>query len=329
MSNTPIIKFKDTILSGQYDFDLIALEIFNFQYKNNTIYKNYIDSLDIPTQNINSIKEIPFLPIEFFKTHQIKSTTFLTEKVYKSSGTGLTGRSMHHMIDNHFYLSLARSTFEHFYSPLEEYIVAAVLPSYQEQGDSSLIAMTDYFIQATKNQLSGYYLESLDDINKLLLKAKESRKKILFIGVTYALLNMAQKGLVIGNKHIVMETGGMKGRGKELIREELHAILKQGLGVEHIHSEYGMTELTSQAYSKGEGIFNLPSSMRILARDINDPFNYVSEGKTGGANIIDLGNFSTCSFIETKDMVRLKSDGFEILGRFDNSDLRGCNLLLV
>ena len=233
------------------------------------------------------------------------------------------------MIDNQFYLQLSKSIFESYYGPLEDMIIAAILPSYQEQGNSSLIAMADYFITSSKDKNSGYYLDEPAPLDHLVAYANRLNKKILLIGVTYALLKLASAGLTIGDPHIVMETGGMKGRGKELIREELHQKLKNGLHVSNIHSEYGMTELTSQAYSQGDGIFRTPNSMEVKIRDINDPFRYVKPGKSGGANIIDLGNFASCSFIETKDIVRQKAGEFEVLGRFDNSDLRGCNLLLV
>ncbi|MEL6559465.1 MAG: acyl transferase [Bacteroidota bacterium] len=305
------------------------MDVFRFQYEHNTVYQQYANSLNVRIGNVKSIQEIPFLPIEFHKNHTIKSTNFEAEKIYKSSGTGDIGRSKHHVADNDFYLRHALNLFTQYYGPIEDFIIIAVLPSYQEQGDSSLISMVDYFINKSANDLSGYYLGKPEEIASLLPKLNQSGKKVLFLGVTYALLELADSKPDLSGL-IVMETGGMKGRGREMIREELHAHLCASFNVDSIHSEYGMTELLSQAYSKGKGYFRLPKSMKIIIRDVNDPFHYVSNDKTGGINIIDLANVNSCSFIETKDLGRsLDGDFYEIMGRFDNSDLRGCNLLLV
>ena len=329
MSKHLTTAFKEAILSSNYHFDSLALEIFQFQAIHNAVYSNYLAMLGVQRENIHSVQEIPFLPIEFYKTHAVRSTEYIAEKIYKSSGTGESGRSRHYMHENAYYLQHAKQLFEAQYGSLSKYIMAAILPSYQQQGDSSLIAMADYFIEETADPASGYYLGQHDELENLASESSRKGKKLLVLGVTFALLQIAEKPINL-NGHIVMETGGMKGRGRELVREELHQILCSAFNVTEIHSEYGMTELTSQAYAKKLGVFHLPKSMKVLIRDINDPFHYLSNDKTGGVNIIDLANFMTCSFIETKDVGRrLKADQFEILGRFDNSDIRGCNLLIV
>lgn len=329
MQKNLINHFKKAILSQDYTFEELALDIFRFQYQHNIVYQQFTNALNLSINNINSIKEIPFLPIELYKNHTIKSTDFIAEKIYKSSGTGDSGRSKHHVADNDFYLQHALNLFTDSYGSVEDFIIIAILPSYQEQGESSLIAMVDYFIQKSGNKLSGYYLGKRTEIDGLLPSLHRSGKKILILGVTYALLELAENKPDFSG-FIVMETGGMKGRRREIIREELHRYLCDSFNVESIHSEYGMTELMSQAYSKEKGHFRLPKSMKILIRDVNDPFHYISNDKTGGINIIDLANIYSCSFIETKDLGRsLKGDFYEIMGRFDNSDLRGCNLLLI
>lgn len=329
MQKNLISRFKKAILSEDYSFEELALDVFRFQYEHNTVYQQYANSLNIRVNNVKSLEGIPFLPVEFYKNHTIKSTNFEAEKIYKSSGTGDFGRSKHYVADNEFYLQHAANIFRHNYGKISDFIIIAILPSYQEQGSSSLISMVDHFIKTSKNSLSGYYLGKPDEISSLLPKLHQSKKRILFLGVTYALLELAESKPDLSG-FIVMETGGMKGRGREMIREELHLHLCKSFNVDAIHSEYGMTELLSQAYSHGKGYFRLPKSMKILVRDVNDPFHYVSNDKTGGINIIDLANLNSCSFIETKDLGRsLKGNFYEIMGRFDNSDLRGCNLLLV
>ena len=324
-----IESFKEAILSSNYHFDSLAMDIFRFQAEHNALYNKYLATLNVQPRNIHSVQEIPFLPIEFYKSHKVKATEYVAKKVYKSSGTGESGRSRHYMHDNQYYLQHTQQLFEAQYGPLTNYIIAAILPSYQEQGDSSLIAMADYFIRQTGDETSGYYLGQHDELIRLAKYCKAKDKKLLILGVTFALLEIAEKPIDLQG-HVIMETGGMKGRGKELVREELHQRLCDAFNVTQIHSEYGMTELTSQAYAKRLGQFQLPKSMQVYIRDINDPFHYLSNDKTGGINIVDLANFMTCSFIETKDVGRrLKGNQFEILGRFDNSDIRGCNLLVV
>lgn len=329
MPDYPIDRIKKILISGSFDFESLALVIFNFQYQHNPVYQSYIDSLKVQPKNVKTLQEIPFLPVEFFKDHEVTTTNFVPQKVYKSSGTGKTGRSMHLVSDNDFYLRNSLQIFRHFYHDADRLIIAALLPSYQEQGDSSLIAMTDYFIRRSGDELSGYFRGDPDELLKIKKSAEARGKRVLLLGVTYALLQLAESRPDFSG-HIIMETGGMKGRGRELVREELHKILCSAYNVSSIHSEYGMTELMSQAYSAGDGIFQLPGTLRILLRDVNDPFSYLSNDKTGGVNVIDLANITSCSFVETKDLGRKKgNNSFEILGRFDNSDLRGCNLLLV
>lgn len=308
---------------NEQNFEGKALEVFDFQYRTNNIYKLYCDYLGKSTDNVTSLKDIPFLPIEFFKTHEIKSGNWEHEAVFLSSGTTGQQRSKHFVKDLDFYDTLTQNIFERFFPKIEELQVLALLPSYQEQGHSSLIRMVDQFIKKGMPG-SGYYLEK---DQSLLEKVKSPEPKLL-IGVSYALLNISDNNTINSQNIIVMETGGMKGRRKELTRYELHKILKNGFGVEKIYSEYGMTELMSQAYTKGDVLFDIPPWMKVLSREINDPFSYVTE-RTGGLNMIDLSNIYTCSFVEIKDLVKIRKKGFfEVLGRFDNSEIRGCNLLV-
>lgn len=312
-------KFKHTLFEiNEETFDDSSLAVFDYQFHSCDIYQSYCKHLRRTPKSVKSVAEIPFIPIEFFKNHAIKSGHWIEQRTFKSSGTTATGRSKHYIKDLAFYHHTARKAFEDKLGSLSQYIIIAILPSYQSQGDSSLISMVDHFMRYSHPE-SGYYLQS--DINQVL---KLPSKKLV-IGVSYALLDLAEKGLEFENT-IVMETGGMKGRRKEIIRTEFHEILRKGFGVKEIWSEYGMTELQSQAYGRN-GYFELPGWSKYLIRDINDPFSYQTR-KTGGINIIDLCNIDTCSFIETKDLGRGVDGGFEVLGRFDNSDIRGCNLMI-
>lgn len=323
--------FKDSILNINADsFEELSLEIFNFQVKANKIYGEYADSLGIVVDEVVSIDQIPFLPIEFFKSYDIKSGNWLPEKTFLSSGTTSAARSKHLIEDETFYRGICKSIFESFYGPLSESTILALLPSYQQQGNSGLINMVDFFIKESKTEHSGYFLNDYAKLEEAIDEELRNDRNVVLFGVSFALLEFSRyagrnlKGLK------VVETGGMKGRGREYTKEELHAVLKEGLGVDIVHSEYGMTELMSQAYSGGEGRFDTPDWMRIVIREMNDPFNYLQDGKTGGINVIDLANVHSCSFIETKDIGIVRQDGkFEILGRIDNSDLRGCNLLVT
>ena len=310
------------------NFKSCALDLFKYQATNNEVYKSYISHLGITPDNINQIEEIPFLPIEFFKTHEVRTGEWTPDCIYLSSGTGRAERSRHFIKDRTHYLELAQVTFERFYEPLSGTIVLALLPSYQEQGDSSLIAMVDHFINQTNDQTSGFI--SINNLESALSEALNKNKKVYLFGVSYALLDARLTGIQFPDRLTVIETGGMKGRKKEITRFELHKRIMNTFGIDQVNSEYGMTELLSQAYALSGGKFLTPPWMKVLIRDLNDPFTYETPGNSGGINVIDLGNVHSCAFIETKDIGKIGEDGrFEVLGRFDNSDLRGCNLLMA
>jgi hypothetical protein len=309
------------------DFNKIALEIFARQAKNCIVYKEFIGGLNIDAQAVRTVEEIPFLPIEFFKSHAILSSTASPEVTFTSSGT-IT--SSHFVTDVSWYVESFRRAFSLFYGDIEKYTVLALLPAYLEREGSSLIYMADDLIRQSKNPDSGFFLYDHDKLYQQLKKQQGAKKPTILIGVTFALLDFIEKYTLDFPELIVMETGGMKGRRKEMIREELHEQLCHGFGVKAIHSEYGMTELLSQAYSKGEGIFNCPPWMKIIVRDTNDPMTLLNKDKAGGINVIDLANINSCSFVATQDLGKVYADNsFEVLGRFDNSDIRGCNLLIA
>ncbi len=316
-------------INSEADFERLALSIFQYQAKENKIYSKFLDILGVKVNELNNLEEIPFLPIELFKSQSIFCGTDEPEIIFSSSGTTGVVQSKHRVKNLSVYIDSFRKGFNHFYGEISDYTILALLPSYLERDGSSLIYMVDDLIKESKNSSSGYFLYNHDELNSLLLRLKAEKKKTILIGVTYALLDFTEAYNLDFPELIVMETGGMKGKRKELIKEELHQLLCKGFGVEYIHSEYGMTELLSQAYSKGKGIFNTPPWMRVLVRDTNDPFSTLEAGKTGGLNIIDLANIYSCSFIVTQDLGRKHTDGsFEVLGRFDNSEIRGCNLLV-
>lgn len=314
----------------QDTFDSLALSIYAYQFNNNPVYKRYVELLAAQRGPIKPTKleEIPFLPISFFKSDNIQSGIWDAEVIYTSSSTTGTIPSKHFVKNKQIYLASSLSIFEEFYGNIENYVILALLPGYLERKGSSLVAMADYFIKSSKSEHSGFYL---NDHRALLNNINEARavgKKILLLGVSFALWELAEKKFDLHDV-IVMETGGMKGRGPELPKAAFHEFLKTGLNVEKIHSEYGMTELLSQAYSKGETIFELSKSMRILTRDITDPFSYTTLNKAGVINIIDLMNLDSCSFIATDDLgMCLPDNKFQILGRLDHSEMRGCNLLV-
>lgn len=313
------------------DFQDRALELFEFQAKNNPIYKAYLDARKIKVTSIKTIEEIPFLPIGFFKEHQVISGAPESfSGFFSSSGTTGAITSRHYIWSENFYLEHSLNLFEREYGPIKDFHVLALLPSYLERKGSSLVRMADYFIQESGSDHSGFYLYNHRELVDKLRLLKDEKGKVLLLGVTFGLLDLVEGGHALPKMEnlIVMETGGMKGRRKEMIREEIHQLLKSGFGLAQIHSEYGMTELMSQAYSKGDGKYNLPPTMRVLIRDVNDPFSW-SNRSQGGINIIDLANFYSCAFLETQDLGRIGPDGMlEVLGRFDNSELRGCNLML-
>ncbi len=314
-----------------FDFEETALALFRQQAAYCPVYKQYLQHLGRDPQRVGRLQGIPFLPIEFFKTHAVKTGDFTPEVTFYSSGTTQSTRSQHHVGSLDLYLRTTQRIFESFYGSLTDYVVLALLPSYLEQGGSSLVAMVDYFVRQTGQQEEGFYLRNHGHLLQSVKSAQQKGKKVLLIGVSYALLDWADElqGREDFSHVTIMETGGMKGRRREMIREELHAYLKQGFGVAAIHSEYGMTELLSQAYSLGDGLFRPGYTMQVLLRDLNDPFTISPDLRSGGINVIDLANVDSCAFIETKDIGRLHGNGmFEVLGRFDNSDIRGCNLLI-
>ncbi len=317
-------------IKSQIDFKDITMQVFNFQFENNAVYRSFCDLLYKHPSDIKSIEDIPFLPIQFFKTHSVLSNKELTKKTFTSSGTTGSRTSKHHITDLSIYETSFTRAFESSYGPIEDYVILALLPSYLEREGSSLIYMVDSMIRESKHPESGFYLNNISELKDQLMTLDGKGKKTLLIGVSFALLDLVETHTFNLDNTIVMETGGMKGRRKELIREELHSLLKTGFGVEHIHSEYGMTELLSQAYSKGNGIFNCPNWMKILTRDPEDALTIQSVGKTGGINVIDLANLNSCSFIATQDLGRIHNDGsFQVIGRFDTSDIRGCNLMVL
>jgi len=311
-------------------FKLQALSIFQYQYRNNPIYREFCDYLNATDESVVELNHIPFLPIEFFKNKKIISGNEKTQVIFSSSGTTGSLTSKHYVSDIQIYQESYRKAFSEFYSDISEYCVLALLPSYLEREGSSLIFMMNDLIAQSNHKASGFYLDAMDVLPEKLAKLDAQGTKIILIGVSFALLDLVEAHSFSLKNTIVMETGGMKGRRKEMIREELHQLLKNGFGVSQIHSEYGMTELLSQAYSKENGIFYTPPWMKILIRDTEDPLTSQTYGKTGGINIIDLANINSCSFIATQDLGKRYKDGsFEILGRFDNSDIRGCNLMVL
>ena len=313
-------------ISNEGEFNSIALEVFDFQYKNIPVYKKYVDLIQSQKKSINHYKEIPFLPIDFFKSNHIIADNSKIEKTFLSSGTGNTIRSKHLVKDLELYEQSFSTGYEHFYSDPKEWTILALLPSYLDQGDSSLIYMVNNFINKSENPESNYIKYDLDVLKNLILKLKD--KNVLLIGVSYALLELSELGSFNFENWVIMETGGMKGRRREMVRQELHQQLKKAFNVDAIHSEYGMTELLSQAYSKKNGLFKTPPWMKFIIRDFEDPYSLAKINSSGGINIIDLANIYSCSFIETQDIGKeVEKDSFEILGRFDQSEVRGCNLL--
>jgi phenylacetate-coenzyme A ligase PaaK-like adenylate-forming protein len=337
------------------NFEALALEVFRFQAENNPVYKDFLQALKVDPVNIRAITRIPFLPVRFFKSHEIKTTAFQPEAIFESSGTSGYTNSRHLVKDISWYEDSFTKGFEIFYGPVNDHCIIGLLPSYLERKGSSLVYMVERLIHLSEHPQSGFYLDEHEKLFAVLSELEKRQQKTLLIGVTFALLDFAEKYSLPLRHTVVMETGGMKGRREEMIRQQVHDILKKSFSLDHIHSEYGMTELLSQAYSKGEGIFNCPPWMKVMVRDDDDPLHVQSlvmsresgvgsqepgtqltthhsplTSLTGTINIIDLANIFSCSFIATDDVGKLNEDGsFEVLGRVDGSDLRGCSLMVV
>ena len=325
------------------NFDELALEIFQLQAKKNAVYGSFLKNLGVNPRNIHQIAQIPFMPIGFFKNHEILTGNQTIQAVFESSGTTGQSTSRHLVSDLAFYRTVAQTIFEQKYGALSNFHVLALLPSYLERNNSSLVYMVQDFIEKSGSEQSGFFLTNAQELVQTLrhLCQNPDGRKILLMGVTFGLLDLAEAGFDLGflrqaQNLIVMETGGMKGRRREMLREEVHQVLTRAFGVAVVHSEYGMTELLSQGYSGGSGVFDTPPTMRVLLRDINDPFCVYPPHyeRTGGINVVDLANIDTCSFVETQDLGQYVFEGqdpqqFRVIGRFDNSDVRGCNLMIL
>lgn len=323
---------QDAIFNIQSDaeFTQIALNVFKHQFKNNKVYRSFCDLLYIHPSDVKTIEQIPFLPIQFFKSKKILSSSDEIKETFTSSGTTGSTTSKHFVTDLSWYETSYLKGFQHFYGAIENYVVLALLPNYLERKGSSLVYMVDDLIKKSNHPHSGFYLNNLDELATKLIDLDNKGQKVLLIGVSFALLDLIEQYKFNLKNTIIMETGGMKGRRKELIRAELHDLLAKGFNVNKIHSEYGMTELLSQAYSTGNGVFDCPPWMQILTRDTEDALTILPKGKSGGINVIDLANYNSCSFIATQDLGKIHSNNqVEIIGRFDNSDIRGCNLMVL
>jgi phenylacetate-coenzyme A ligase PaaK-like adenylate-forming protein len=328
MANFEIDSIFD--IQSQTKFDSLALQTFKLQYNTNAVYQTFCNHLKRNPENVKEVLEIPFLPIQFFKTKKVVATKSPPKVVFESSGTTGAETSKHYVSDTIIYEKSYLKGFQYFYGEIKDYCILALLPSYLERKGSSLIYMVNDLIKKSKHPESGFYLNDLHKLKIKLEELKKSNVKVLLIGVSFALLDLVEEYNLYLPNTIIMETGGMKGRRKEIIRNELHTILKKGFNVKMIHSEYGMTELLSQAYSKDDGIFKCPPWMKVLTRNTENPLEMQSAQKTGGINIIDLANVNSCSFIATQDLGKTYKDGsFEIIGRFDHSDIRGCNLMAL
>jgi hypothetical protein len=311
------------------EFEEMALQIFLYQYHNNKIYGQYANAVGKQPKNVRALTEIPFLPISFFKTHEVTSTEFKAEVIFESSGTTQAINSRHYVKDLQLYRQSFTKAFEQFYGNIADYCIIGLLPSYLERQHSSLVVMTDELIRKSNHADSGFYLYNHEKLFAVLQRAEQQKQKTLLIGVTFALLDFAEKYTLPLHHTIIMETGGMKGRREEWTKQQVHHFLQQQFGVDTIHSEYGMTELLSQAYSKAEGIFNCPAWMKVILRADDNPLHLISHGN-GVINVIDLANIYSCAFIATDDVGKIYSDGsFEVLGRLDTSDLRGCSLMVI
>jgi hypothetical protein len=328
---TKELEEKVFAITNEKELSIIALQVFQFQYHHNDLYHSYCKALGKSPEAVGQITDIPFLPISFFKTHRIETTAFEAELVFKSSGTTGSVTSRHYVKDAGLYMKSFSEGFQKFYGDVKDYCILGLLPSYLQRGNSSLVYMVDHLIKESGHKESGFYLDEFEKLDVTLKKLEAPGQKTLLIGVTYALLDFGSRFPQNLSNTIIMETGGMKGRGREMTKAELYEQLKRSFGVSHIHSEYGMTELLSQAYGI-DGKMSCPPWMKVLVRDETDPFSiYAPSGTSSGAiNCIDLANLYSCSFIATEDVGRVYADGsFEILGRMDNSDIRGCSLMVV
>ena len=317
-------------IQNAHQFSEVALAVFQHQFKHNKVYRSFCDLLFIHPSEVSKVEEIPFLPIQFFKSRKVLSSLDEIQETFTSSGTTGSSVSKHLVTDINLYKQSYLRGFAHFYGDITEYTVLALLPNYLERNGSSLVFMVADLIEKSKNTESGFYLDNIQELAKKLVALDKRGQKTLLIGVSFALLDLIALQKFNLKNTTVMETGGMKGRRKEMIREELHTLLQSGFGVSEIHSEYGMTELLSQGYSKGKGIFETPPWMKILTRDTEDALTINALEKNGGINIIDLANYNSCSFIASQDLGKVhQNETFEVLGRFDNSDIRGCNLMVL
>lgn len=329
MTKAAYLKGKIFNIKTRQDFIDLSLDIFSYQFNNNARYRQYAQLVGRHPNAVSNIFDIPFMPIDFFKLDKIVSGEDKGKTVFLSSGTTGMIQSKHYVTDIDIYKSSFINSFDMFYGNPEKYVILALLPNYLERDGSSLVFMVNELIKCSKNNNSGFYLYNHKELLTKIRELKKSGKIILLIGVSYALLDLPVNDPEIFKNVIIMETGGMKGKRKEMTKQELHYTLQQKFNVNKIHSEYGMTELLSQAYSHGDGLFSSPPWMKILIRDVYDPFSYMDINRSGGINVIDFANLNSCSFIETKDIGKLKNNNqFEVLGRFDNSDVRGCNLLI-
>lgn len=315
-------------INSETGFTALALEIFRFQYTQNAVYKQWVDLLAVDVKTVSTIEQIPFLPIEFFKNTEVISGEKKKDAIIFSSSTTTSQTPSKHIVtDIEIYERSFLKGFELFYGQPSDYCILALLPNYLQRGGSSLVYMANRLIKDSKHPLSGFFLDNIDELISAIEQLKQQKQKVLLLGVSYALMDLSDKIKLNGN-FTVMETGGMKGTRRELLKEELHTYLKTGFGISAIHSEYGMTELLSQAYSLGDAKFSAPPWMKFLIRDITDPLKIREDKKTGGINVIDLANINSCSFIATKDLGKLDDGKLELMGRYDDSDIRGCNLMV-
>jgi len=316
-------------IASDADFSTLALEIFNLQYDHNNVYRSWVDLLKIPPTSVKEVAQIPFLPIEFFKSHKVVAGDIDNETVsFTSSATTSVQRATHYVTDISVYEKSFLQGFRRFYGNPEEYCFLFLLPSYRERKGSSLVYMCNSLAQLSSHPETGFFLNELDLLQQKIELLNKTGQKTILLGVSYALMDLADRNLKLQPNITVMETGGMKGTRKEMLKPELHAYLQKGFSSDNIHSEYGMTELLSQAYSTGDGLFESPPWMRFYTREVDDPFSLRNDGRTGGINVVDLANHNSCSFIATKDLGRLHKNKLELMGRFDHSDVRGCNLMM-